>query len=522
VRVVVVDGAVNPTRPGLPVLIAGRYLVGPLLGRGGAAEVYQAHDQVLDRAVAVKLFLNGTTTTDPRRQHREVTTLAGLSHPGLVTLYNAGEQDGRAFFVMQLVAGRTLADRLRDNPLPAAETAQLGIDLADALAYVHAHGVIHRDIKPANVLLDEHHRPHLSDFGIATMADSTQITHTGLMIGTAAYLSPEQVRGHPVGPAADIYALGLVLIECLTGQREYPGQPMEAALARLHRQPHVPQDLPTPMPALLQAMTAADPDQRPTAAEVSTWLREDTPPTTGVTTVLDAPPPPVPLEGPVAPAPAPREGSSVPVPGTNRRRRALLVGVLLLGALLVALAVGLMLGLPPRSNTPAPTIPTPGVSLPTTPATPAPPPSTPDVPGTEPSPTAIPTPTAEQPALPTNLAPTPNTPADTQAPATRIQPSPTTPVEQPAPPTNLAPTPNTPAATQAPATRIQPSPRTPAAQPAPPTSTVSPTNPPATTSAAPTPQPTLTPTPTPTPTKKPAPPAGSPPAGGPAPAHQGH
>jgi len=515
-QVVVVEGAVNPTRAGLPVLIAGRYLVGPLLGRGGAAEVYRAHDQVLDRAVAVKLFLSGVTTTDPRRQHREVTTLAGLSHPGLVTLYNAGEQDGRAFFVMQLVAGRTLADRLRDNPLPAAETAQLGIDLADALAYVHAHGVIHRDIKPANVLLDEHHRPHLSDFGIATMADSTQITHTGLMIGTAAYLSPEQVRGHPVGPAADIYALGLVLIECLTGQREYPGQPMEAALARLHRQPHVPQDLPTPMPALLQAMTAADPDQRPTAAEVSTWLREDTPPTTGVTTVLDAPPPPVPLEGPVAPAPTPREGSSVPAPGKNRRRKALLVGVPLLGALLVALAVGLMLGLPPRSNTPSPTIPTPGVSLPITPATPAPPPSTPDVPGTEPSPTAIPT--AEQPALPTNLAPTPNTPTDTQAPATRIQPSPTTPAEQPAPPTNLAPTPNTPTDTQAPATRIQPSPRTPAAQPAPPTNTVNPTNPPATTSAAPTPQPTLTPTPT----KKPAPPAGSPPAGGPAPAHQDH
>jgi len=418
-RAVVVEGVVDPTRAGLPVLIAGRYLVGPLLGRGGAAEVYRAHDQVLGRAVAVKLFLSGVATTDPRRQHREVTTLAGLSHPGLVTLYNAGEQDGRAFFVMQLVAGRTLADRLQENPLPAAETAQLGIDLADALAYVHAHGVIHRDIKPANVLLDEHHRPHLSDFGIATMADSTQITHTGLMIGTAAYLSPEQVRGHPVGPAADIYALGLVLIECLTGQREYPGQPMEAALARLHRQPHVPQDLPTPMPALLQAMTAADPDQRPTAAEVSTWLREDTPPTTGVTTVLNAPPPPVPLEGPVAPAPAPREGSSVPAPGNNRRRKALPVGALLLGALLLALGLGLVLALPLRSNTPAPTTPTPRVSLPTTPATPAPPPSTPDVPSIEPSPTAIPTPTAEQPALPTNLAPTPNTPTDTQAPDTQ-------------------------------------------------------------------------------------------------------
>ena len=368
--------------------------------------------------------------------------------------------------------------------------------------------MIHRDIKPANVLLDEHHRPHLSDFGIATMADSTQITHTGLMIGTAAYLSPEQVRGHPVGPAADIYALGLVLIECLTGQREYPGQPMEAALARLHRQPQVPQDLPAPMPAVLQAMTAADPDQRPTAAEVSTWLREDTPPTTGVTTVLDSPPPPVPLEGPVAPAPAPREGSSVPVPGKNRRRTALLVGALLLGALLLALTVGLMLGLPRRSNTPAPTIPTPGVSLPSTPPAPAPILSPPDAPSTEPPPT----PTAEQPAPPTNPAPTPNPPAEQPAPPTNPAPTPNT----PAPPTNPAPTPNTSASTQAPPTRTQPSPNTPAEQPVPPTNPVSPTSPPATSTTAPTPTPTLTPT------KKPAPPAGSPPAGGPAPAHQGH
>jgi len=302
---VVVEGAVNPTPAGLPVLIAGRYLLGPLLGRGGAAEVYRAHDQMLGRAVAVKIFLNGAATTDPRRQHREITTLAGFSHPALVTLYNAGEQGGRAFFVMQLVSGRTLADRLREHPLPAADTTQLGVELADALAYVHARGVIHRDVKPANVLLDEHNRPHLSDFGIATMIDSTQITHTGLMIGTAAYLGPEQVRGHPVGPAADIYALGLVLLECLTGQREYPGQPMEAALARLHRQPQVPQDLPAPMTAVLQAMTANDPDQRPTAAEVSTWLREDTPPTAGATKVLGAPHRRYPWRAPLLP-PRPR------------------------------------------------------------------------------------------------------------------------------------------------------------------------------------------------------------------------
>jgi len=486
-RVVVVEGAVDPTPAGLPVLIAGRYLLGPLLGRGGAAEVYRAHDQVLGRAVAVKIFLNGVPTTDPRRQHREIITLAGFSHPALVTVYNAGEQGGRAFFVMQLVSGRTLADRLREHPLPAADTTQLGVELADALAYVHARGVIHRDVKPANVLLDERNRPHLSDFGIATMIDSTQITHTGLMIGTAAYLAPEQVRGHPVGPEADIYALGLVLLECLTGQREYPGQPMEAALARLHRQPHVPQDLPAPMTAALQAMTANDPDQRPTAAEVRTWLREDTPPTAGATKVLGAPPPSALLNAPVPASPAPRQGSSVPAPGIHRRRRAP-VGALLLGALLVALG----LALPLRSNTPAPTTPQPGVTLPATPPVPA---------------------------------PIPSPPADTQTPATRIQPSPSLTAEQPAPLTNPAPIPNTPADTQAPATRIQPSPSPTAEQPSPPPSTMSPTSPPVTSTTAPTPPPTPTPPSTPpsTPTsrKNPAPPGGTSKAGALAPAQQG-
>jgi len=495
-RVVVVAGAVDPTpAAGLPVLIGGRYLLGPLLGRGGAAEVYRAHDQVLDRAVAVKIFLNGAATTDPRRQHREIITLAGFSHPALVTVYNAGEQGGRAFFVMQLVSGRTLADRLREHPLPAADTTQLGVELADALAYVHARGVIHRDVKPANVLLDEHNRPHLSDFGIATMIDSTQITHTGLMIGTAAYLGPEQVRGHPVGPAADIYALGLVLLECLTGQREYPGQPMEAALARLHRQPQVPQDLPAPMTAALQAMTANDPDQRPTAAEVLTWLREDTPPTAGATKVLGAPPtvgtperPRSRLTGPAGRIIGPRAGHPPPPQGTTRRGTA---------------ARGTAPGPRPRPR-PRPTTaehhprphdphtrggpslhppPVPaGVALPSTPPVPAPIPSTPDAPSTGPSPS----PTAEQPAPPPNPAPSPNTPAATQAPATRIQPSPSPTAEQPSPPLSTV-SPTSPPATS--------------------TSTTAPTPPP-TSTTAPTPPPTSTPTPTPTPTsqKKPAPP----------------
>ena len=115
---VVANGAVNPVPPGLPVLIADRYLLGSLLGRGGAAEVFKAHDQVLGHAVAVKIFLTGVAATDARRQHREIMTLAGFSHPSLVMVYNAGEHEGRAFFVMQLVEGRTLADRLHEDPCP--------------------------------------------------------------------------------------------------------------------------------------------------------------------------------------------------------------------------------------------------------------------------------------------------------------------------------------------------------------------------------------------------------------------
>ena len=276
--VVTVEGAVSPPS-GLPELVGGRYLLGPLLGRGGAAEVFQAHDQVVDRAVAVKIFLSGVATTDSRRQHREIGTQAGFTHPGLVPVYDAGEEGGRAFFVMQLVQGRSLAERLREGPLPAAQTTHLGIVLADALAYVHGDDVVHRDVKPANVLLDEHDDPHLSDFGIATMIDSTQITSTGMMIGTAAYLAPEQVRGHPVGTGTDIYALGLLLLECLTGRREYTGNPMETALARLHRPPEIPEELPAPITDLLVAMTADNPDERPTAADVAESLRNiDAPP----------------------------------------------------------------------------------------------------------------------------------------------------------------------------------------------------------------------------------------------------
>jgi hypothetical protein len=252
---------------------AGRYTLGDLIGRGGAAEVYRARDELLGRDVAVKLFPAGVGEADESRRQREVQTLAGMNHPGLVTIYDVGQEGSRAYFVMQLIEGESLADRIRSGPLRLGDVVALGAALADALTYVHRHGVVHRDIKPGNVLLDTDGRPHLSDFGIAVLADATNITATGMVIGTASYLSPEQVRGQPVGPASDVYALGLVLLECITARREYPGNALEAAVARLHRPPDIPPDLPGPLGGLLVAMTRDEPAERPTTDQVVNELR---------------------------------------------------------------------------------------------------------------------------------------------------------------------------------------------------------------------------------------------------------
>jgi hypothetical protein len=251
----------------------GRYTLGDLIGRGGAAEVFRARDELLGRDVAVKLFPAGVGEADESRRQREVQTLAGMNHPGLVTIYDVGQERDRAYFVMQLIEGESLADRIRSGPLALGDVVALGAALADALTYVHRHGVVHRDIKPGNVLLDTDGRPHLSDFGIAVLADATNITATGMVIGTASYLSPEQVRGQQVGPASDVYALGLVLLECITARREYPGNALEAAVARLHRAPEIPTDLPGPLAGLLAGMTLDEPMERPTTEQVVGELR---------------------------------------------------------------------------------------------------------------------------------------------------------------------------------------------------------------------------------------------------------
>ncbi len=255
-------------------VVAGRYALGEVLGRGGMAEVYRAWDQVLERPVAVKmLHLAASDAAARARFARETSTLAKLNHPGLVTVLDAGTVEDRPFLVMELVDGAALSTWVRGAALDPRYVAAAGAQVADALRYVHGEGIVHRDVTPANVLLARDGRVLLADFGIARLAaDTAHLTAQGLMVGTVGYLSPEQVTGGDVGPAADIYALGLTLLEALTGVQAYPGSALEAALARLTAPPLIPDALPPPWPDLLRRMTAVDASGRPTAGEVAAIL----------------------------------------------------------------------------------------------------------------------------------------------------------------------------------------------------------------------------------------------------------
>jgi eukaryotic-like serine/threonine-protein kinase len=297
-------------------LLDGRYRLGALLGVGGVAEVYRGVDERLERGVAVKLF-RGDVADQLHRHEGEMRTLARLNHPSLVTVFDAGtdEMTQRPYLVMELVEGSTLSDQLRLGPLNPQRTAEIGSAVADALAYVHGQGLVHRDVKPANVLISTGGRVHLADFGIARLVDSAHVTQTGDVLGTPSYFAPEQVSGEPVGPPTDVYALGLVLLECLTGRREYDGTSLEVAMARLNRQPQVPPNLPAGWRDLLIGMTARQPSARLSAAQVADRLRllatgdqrAADPVTVAMpmaTTVL----PPQPAPATVTPAPASHRG----------------------------------------------------------------------------------------------------------------------------------------------------------------------------------------------------------------------
>lgn len=256
---------------GVQEVLAERYELLEVLGRGGMGVVYRARDRVLDRVVAVKV-LPLERAHDPTlvaRFEREALAVARLSHRNIVAVFDSGTDGETRFFVMEYIAGRSLAQLLREDGPPAVDqTRRIGAEVADALAVAHAAGIVHRDIKPANVMLDAHGRVKVLDFGIARLATDVSLTQTAMVLGSAAYLAPELIGGARADAASDIYALGCVLYELLAGLPPFTG---ELAAAILHQHNNsAPESLralrpevPPALDALIMRMLAKDAGARP-------------------------------------------------------------------------------------------------------------------------------------------------------------------------------------------------------------------------------------------------------------------
>ena len=275
------DVEVNKLETPVPLLL-GRYRPERLLARGGSSMVFRARDENLSRDVAIKLFSSGKHD-DLSRFRTEVGVLAGLRHHGVVSILDAGVDDSspkdpRPFLVIELVDGDTLRAELNAGPLTTRQIGEVAFEVAETLEYVHARGVIHRDVTPTNIMVVDYGtrfsrpRARLTDFGIAIHATRPQESEEETF-GTAAYLSPEQVRNETLTPASDIYSLGLVLLECFTRTVAFRGTPVESALARLDRDPETPDDIPERWRELIRSMTHTDASRRPSAADVATAAR---------------------------------------------------------------------------------------------------------------------------------------------------------------------------------------------------------------------------------------------------------
>jgi len=258
-------------RPETDVLLGDRYLLTERIAGGGMGEVWAANDEVLGRPVAVKI-LRREYADDPtflERFRAEARHAAGLSHTGIAAVYDYGEDDGSPFIVMELVPGEALSAAMaREGALAPERTLDIVGQAALALQVAHDGGVIHRDVKPGNLLLTPDGTVKITDFGIARATDSVPLTLTGAIMGTAYYISPEQASGESVTPASDVYSLGIVAYECLTGRRPFDGNtPVNVALAQVREEPPaLPAGIPEPVAALVMRMLAKDPADRPASA----------------------------------------------------------------------------------------------------------------------------------------------------------------------------------------------------------------------------------------------------------------
>ncbi|WP_229703458.1 serine/threonine-protein kinase [Streptomyces albiflavescens] len=360
------------------------------LGRGSTGEVWRAVDQALDRAVAVKL-LHAQEETDTERFRLEAQTAGRLNHPHVVSVYDFGSDHDQPYLVMELIKGRTLAqERSLRGTLPPHEAAGIAAQMAAGLSAAHGQGVIHRDIKPANVMLTTDRTAKITDFGIARFANdaASTLTATGKIVGTADYLAPERALGRAAQPSSDVYSLGCVLYELLTGGPPFLGSTSLAVVQQhVDAIPVAPTrlrpEIPGPLADYLLRLLAKDPAHRPTAEQAAAWLagpwHEEQPRDTAPL-----------LEPPVATAPPRTIATRVAHSGPHDRRKGVSKAVLG-GAGVLLFVAAIALGTSLNSGDDAPSSPVPASTAPITHAPTSAAPLS-DVPSTTPSPSLPPRP----------------------------------------------------------------------------------------------------------------------------------
>jgi eukaryotic-like serine/threonine-protein kinase len=308
---------------GRPRTLAGRYRLDEVIGRGGMSTVYRGTDLALERPVAVKVALDPLAEENPTyvaRFKREARAAAAINDAGVVTVYDAGADGPTRYIVMEFVAGKSLSDLLREHrPLEPRRAAYIADQVATTLAAAHAVGIVHRDIKPGNIMVEANDRVKVLDFGIARTADAVTLTKTASVLGTAPYMAPEQAMGNPADARSDIYSLGCVLYEMLTGQPPFMADLPAAVMHQHVRTPPKPPrernpDVPPALDALVLQMLAKNPDDRPqTAGEVrdrlAAYLRGVEEPPTAPTERI------APVEALAVAADAP-QAATVPQPAT--------------------------------------------------------------------------------------------------------------------------------------------------------------------------------------------------------------